>query len=292
MYQEIEDLSTDQFRRFAQLVYDRTNITLKDHKITLLSNRLRKRVRALGLASFDDYYQLLTDESTARGQHVEEHVHFLEAVTTNETYFWRTTHNFDMLREDILPELLQSFRGQNLRLWSAGCSSGEEPYNIAIELTEGMKKSGVFSFHIHASDISRHMVEFARVGVYSGRKIEKIPQAILHRYFRAVPDREGYFAVRDDLKAKVEFQQGNLFQHRADRFHCIFCRNVMIYFDRKDQERLVQSFYDALVPGGFLIVGHSESLFMMDTPFEFRHLEHGVAYFRAPASPSGARGSA
>lgn len=284
MYQEIEDLTGEQFARFAQLVYDRTSITLKDHKITLLSNRLRKRLRALDLDDFDAYYQLLTGDQAG-----EEHLHFLEAVTTNETYFWRTTHNFDMLREDILPDLLKIFRGEQLQFWSAGCSSGEEPYNIAIELTEGMKKSGVFSFEIQATDISRRMVEFARAGRYSGRKIEKVPQQILNRYFRPVPDRDGYHLVRDDIKDKIEFRMQNLFAEelaagdagaRPGRLHCIFCRNVMIYFDRKDQEKLVQRFFDALRPGGYLIVGHSESLFMMDTPFEFRHLEHGVAYYR------------
>ncbi|MCR9144281.1 MAG: protein-glutamate O-methyltransferase CheR [bacterium] len=277
MYKEIEDLSEEQFARFAKLVYDRTNITLKEHKITLLSNRLRKRLRALELDDFDDYYRLLTGDAAG-----DEQLHFLEAVTTNETYFWRTTHNFDMLREDILPELVKEFRGEKLQLWSAGCSSGEEPYNIAIELTEGMKKSGVFSFQILATDISRHVVEFARAGRYSGRKIEKIPQPILHRYFRPVAERAGYFVVRDDIKEKIEFRLQNLFEEagEAGRFHCIFCRNVMIYFDRKDQEQLVQRFFDALRPGGFLIVGHSESLFMMNTPFEFRHLPHGVAYFR------------
>ncbi len=289
MYHEIDDLSAEQFARFARLVYDRTNITLKEHKITLLSNRLRKRLRALALNDFDDYYRLLTDDGNS-----EEHVHFLEAVTTNETYFWRTTHNFDMLREDILPELIREFRGQTLRLWSAGCSSGEEPYNIAIELTEGMKKSGVFSFEILATDISRRMVEFARAGRYSGRKIEKIPQPILNRYFRPVEERAGYHVVRDDLKEKIRFELQNLFEDgpawQAGGMHCIFCRNVMIYFDRKDQEQLVQRFYDALRPGGFLIVGHSESLFMMDTPFEFRHLPHGVAYYR-PLSGQGRRGA-
>jgi chemotaxis protein methyltransferase CheR len=286
VYQEIEDLTDEQFARFARLVYDRTNITLKDHKITLLSNRLRKRLRALALDDFDAYYELLTGDAAG-----EEPVHFLEAVTTNETYFWRTTHNFDMLREDILPELLKEFRGQTLQLWSAGCSSGEEPYNIAIELTEGMKKSGVFSFQIEATDISRHMVEFARAGRYSGRKIEKIPQAILNRYFRPVEGRDGYYIVRDDIKDKIEFRMQNLFEpgpaNEAGRLHCIFCRNVMIYFDRNDQEKLVQRFYDALRPGGFLIVGHSESLFMMETPFEFRHLPHGVAYYRPLQDRSG-----
>ena len=291
MYQEIADLTEEQFTRFARLVYDRTNITLKEHNVTLLSNRLRKSLRALGLEDFDEYYRLLTGAQTG-----DEHIHFLEAVTTNETYFWRTTHNFDMLREDILPELLKNFRGEKLEIWSAGCSSGEEPYNIAIELTEGMKKSGVFSFEILATDISRRMIDFAQAGRYSGRKIEKIPQTILNRYFRPVEDRDGYFVVRDDIKDKIKFEIQNLFgpesgagagETYGNRKHVIFCRNVMIYFDRKDQEKLVRRFYNALRPGGYLIVGHSESLFMMETQFEFRHLTHGVAYYRARANETG-----
>lgn len=142
-----------------------------------------------------------------------------------------------------------------------------------------MKSAGVFPFHIQATDISRHMVEFAKVARYHGRKIEKVPPNILNRYFRPA-EREGYFVVRDDLKEKIDFRVENLFQPTAKNLHCIFCRNVMIYFDRADQEKLVASFFRALKPGGYLVVGHSESLFMMNTEFEFKHFEHGVAYHK------------
>lgn len=274
---EIGDLSLEQFTRFARLIHEKTGINLKEHKITLLSNRLRRRLRALGLRDFDDYYRFLTRPGAD-----EELVRFLEAVTTNETYFWRTTQNFEMLREEILPELLRQFPGQTLRFWSAGSSSGEEAYNLAIELTEGMKKNGVFEFRIEATDISQQVVDFAREARYSGRKIEKIPPAVLNRYFRPDENSPGHYIVRNDLRERVSFRVENLFESTVKDAHCVFCRNVMIYFQRSDQELLVNRFFQALRPGGFLIVGHSESLFMMNTPFEARNLKNGVAYWRRP----------
>ena len=270
---EIKELTPEQFERFSRLIHDRAFITLKEHKLTLLSNRLRRRMHALGLDSYDDYYKVVTGKDNE-----QEMVRFLEVVTTNETYFWRTIQNFAMLKQGILPELLQQFKKQKLRFWSAGCSSGEEPYNLAMELIEAMKKLGPFEYCIRASDLSQRMIEFAREGSYHGRKIEKIPPALLRRYFREESDRPGYYRVRDDIKKKIEFVNENLFEASVGDLHCIFCRNVMIYFSREDQERLIARFYDLLQPGGYLIVGHSESLHMFDTAFSHRQFDDGVAY--------------
>ncbi len=216
-----------------------------------------------------------------------EMVHFLEAVTTNESYFWRTTNNYDLLKETLLPDLLTRFKGAELKFWSAGCSTGEEPYNLAIELTEAMKNHGVFRFRIFASDISARVVDFAKAGRYSGRKIEKIPPVILNRYFAQVPDNSEEYEVRKDIKEKINFRKENLFKSELTGLHMIFCRNVMIYFSREDQERLVNHFFKQLIPGGFLIVGHSESLHMMNTGFRSVHFPKGVAYQK----PAEIRGS-
>ena len=274
LFQEIPDLTPEQFRRFAELIHQKASINLKENKITLLSNRLRKRLRALDMDDFNAYYQLLTNSPASK----EEMGYFLEVVTTNESYFWRTTQNFELLKENILPELLRTFRDETLNFWSAGCSTGEEPYNLAMELVEGMKKSGFFFYKILATDISQRVIDFAQAGRYSGRKIEKIPAVYLHRYFHRVEDKEGYHVVRPDIKQKVDFQLGYLFESKYPPQHCIFCRNVMIYFTREDQQRLANRLYDTLKPGGFLIIGHSESLHMMDTPFKARHFEKGVVY--------------
>ena len=272
-FSEIPDLSIEQFQRFAKLIHEKAHIHLKEHKVTLLSNRLRKRLRALQLESYDDYFKYISDEQTAQ----KEMVHFLEAVTTNESYFWRTTQNYEALKKNVLPELIKSFRGQKLKFWSAGCSTGEEPYNLAMELVESMKSLGHFEWELLGSDISNRVVEFARQGIYSGRKIEKVPENILRRYVRKLEDQDAY-QVRDDLRQKIDFQVENLFQARHRGLHCIFCRNVMIYFNRDDQQKLVNRFYDMLVDGGYLFIGHAESLQMLDTQFTTRPTEEGVLY--------------
>ena len=274
---QIPDLTTEQFEKFAKLIHREASITLKPGKITLLSNRLRKRLRELRMLDFDDYYRYI-----ARGgkESNQEMVHFLEVVTTNESYFWRTTNNFDLLKESLLPDLLKNFPGQPLTFWSAGCSTGEEPYNLAIELVEAMVKLGPYNFTVQASDISNRVVEFAKEGSYEGRKIERIPPTILKRYF--VPDRDNpaLYRVRDDIRERVNFRVENLFTAKPPHSHVIFCRNVMIYFSREDQEKLANHFYTLLKPGGYLIVGHSESLHMMNTGFRAIHFPAGIAYAR------------
>lgn len=277
-YVEIPDLSLEQFRRFAALIHDLAGINLNDRKVTLLSNRLRRRLRALNLDSFDQYYTLIAEAKDSA-----ELPRFLEAVTTNETYFWRTTQNFELLREELLPDLLRRFPGQKLRFWSAGSSSGEEAYNMAIELVEGMKKNGVFDFSIEGTDISERVVQFAREAIYSGRRIEKVPPVILQRYFRPDADHPGAHRVRPDIQARVQFRVENLFASTVRQVHCIFCRNVMIYFRREEQENLVERFYNALLPGGYMIIGHSESLFNMHTRFRTVSMAHGLAYQRPEA---------
>ena len=272
---ELPDLSDEQFARFAELISRRAHIHIRENKKLLLSNRLRKRLRVLQLENYDDYYRLLT---SPEGK--SEMVHFLEVITTNETYFWRTAQNFEMLKEDILPALLRHSGGETLRFWSAGCSSGEEPYNLAMELSSAMVRTGYFDYRIQATDLSQRMIEFARQGVYSGRKIEKIPSQALRRYFLESKESSGSYEVRSDIKERIDFKVGSLFEGTEAPAHCIFCRNVMIYFSRETQEELALKFYRTLKPGGFLVIGHSESLHMMNTPFMARNFPRGIAYYK------------
>ncbi|MBL8020640.1 MAG: protein-glutamate O-methyltransferase CheR [Leptospirales bacterium] len=266
-----DDLSLELFKKFAEIIHREASITLREHKLVLLSNRLRRRLRATGVATFEAYLDYLQSNDS-------EMRYFLEVVTTNESYFWRTTANFDLLKKDILPALLAQFPGQELRFWSAGCSTGEEPYNLAMELTEAMKTCGIFKYSILATDISASVIAFAREGQYTGRKIEKIPPVLLYRYFRPVVDKPDHFEVRPDIKAKINFRVGNLFTEENRGIHMIFCRNVMIYFGRPEQEIVIRRFYDSLYPGGWLIIGYSESLHMIDTQFKGVHFPDGVAY--------------
>ncbi|MBW7857946.1 MAG: protein-glutamate O-methyltransferase CheR [Leptonema sp. (in: Bacteria)] len=271
-FQEIPDLTTEQFNKFAQVIHEWAGIHLKDHKVTLLSNRLRKRLRNLNLNNYDEYYSYLLNDKGS------EMVHFLEVVTTNESYFWRTTQNYDALKTIVLPEVLKLYSKQELQIWSAGCSTGEEPYNLAIELIEAMRKVGFFNFKITATDISNRVVEFAKAGQYTGRKIEKIPPDILNRYFRSLPNDSAVFEVREDIKAKIDFKVENLFQSTPNGMHIIFCRNVMIYFQREEQTVLVERFYKALKPGGYLFIGHAESLQMLETNFQTVSTPLGILY--------------
>jgi chemotaxis protein methyltransferase CheR len=271
-YADIPDMTSDQFDRFSKLIHERAGIHLKEHKITLLSNRIRKRLRTLNIRDYDDYYQFLLNGNP------EEMVHFLEVVTTNESYFWRTTQNFDALKTFVLPELLKRQPDRELKLWSAGCSTGEEPYNLAIELIESMRRLGYFKFRIVATDISARVIEFARQGRYSGRKIEKVPPDILRRYFRTVPEDPDALEIREDIKQKIEFRVENLFESTPAGMHVIFCRNVMIYFKREEQKVLVDRFYSSLLPGGYLFIGHAESLQMLDTEFRTISTPLGVLY--------------
>ena len=272
-FQAIPDLTLEQFTKFAVLIKKVANITLSETKITMLSNRLRKRLQILNLGDFNEYYALLTGPEGDK-----EMVFFLEVITTNESYFWRTTKNFDILKENILPILLKEFNGESLKFWSAGCSTGEEPYNIAMELTESMKNHGVFNFEILATDISKRVIEFAQTGIYTGRKLEKVPPPILSRYFVRSQEDPDHYTVRSDIKKRVTFRVSNLFEYLPENKHCIFCRNVMIYFSREVQEVLVQRFYQALRPGGFLVIGHSESLQLMKSDFKPISFENGIVY--------------
>lgn len=274
VFPEIPDMSLEQFQRFALVIHERTGIHLKEHKITLLSNRIRKRLRALSLTDYDAYYDYLKAHDDS------EMVRFFEVITTNESYFWRTTQNYEALKTIVLPEILKAFRGEELHIWSAGCSTGEEPYNLGMELIEAMRKVGFFSFRILATDLSERVIEFARAGRYSGRKIEKVPPDILSRYFRPVQDEAGVYEVREDIRKKIDFQIDNLFTSTHTGMHVIFCRNVMIYFKREEQKVLVERFYNALKPGGYLFIGHAESLQMLDTRFSTVHSPLGILYRR------------
>jgi len=275
-FPDIVDLKPEQFRRFSELVFQKAGITMKENKITLLSNRLRRRMKELRMTDFDEYYRLLT---SAEGN--SELPEFLEAVTTNESYFWRTTVHFDLIKNRLLPDLIARYPGKKLGFYSAGCSTGEEPYNLAIELVESMKVNGVFDFEILAVDISKRVIDSAKAGRYFGRKIERIPPAILNRYFRQDTEKPDHFRVRDDIRNRVQFVNANLFLYKpAAPVHCVICRNVMIYFDRPTQEKLIDRFYEFLVPGGYLIVGHAESLHSLKTRFSHISFEEGTVYRR------------
>jgi chemotaxis protein methyltransferase CheR len=246
-----------------ELVYNHSRINLGPDKKELVSARLGKRLRATRLTSIGDYCRFLQDESSA-----EELSHLIDAISTNHTYFFREPGHFDFLTQKAIPELLtrrSKERWQTFNLWSAACSSGEEPYSIAITLADTLAAvKPAWPWRIEATDISHRVLQRARVGVYKEDAVLKVPANLLRTSFqKGFGPQEGNYRIKSTLQEMVTFRQLNLLEGAPpfrDPFQVIFCRNVMIYFDRPTQEELISRLSRLLVPGGYLMVGHSESL--------------------------------
>lgn len=248
----LRPISDSELRGIVQLVYDASGINLQEGKRELVEARLQKRMRQLGLHSYRDYLALVDGDDTG-----EERQRLLDAVATNFTSFLREPAHFDFLRQRIATEAVA--RGRDLSIWCAASSSGEEPVTIAVTLRE----AGCKDFSILASDISHKALTVARRGVYPAASARAFPLQLLRRYFeRGEGEQEGLARVKADLRAHVTYQALNLIEEQrlGRTFDAIFCRNVMIYFDRQTQQRVVAMLERHLAPGGHLFISHSESL--------------------------------
>jgi chemotaxis protein methyltransferase CheR len=257
---ELTKLTEEEFDRFRTFIYGKTGIRMADGKITLLSNRIRRRLRDLGIDSFEDYYHQLT-----RDRLPGELEQFIDAVTTNETHFFRTGGHFDWFSGAFLPELLnqaaEKKHDRSLRVWSAACSSGEELYTLAICIDEMLHRFGGWRISLLGSDISETMITAAKRGVFPDRSLEHVSAERRRKYFTHLPDENGW-AIRPRLVQMCEFQRHNLLDPiRSARQDCIFIRNVFIYFDRESKQRAVRNLIDALAPGGFLVVGPADGIY-------------------------------
>jgi chemotaxis protein methyltransferase CheR len=254
-------LSAEAYRFIVDLIYRHSRIKLGSDKQALLSSRLTKRLRSIGLSSFDEYCAVL--RSPQSQDEIEE---LLDLISTNHTRFYREPDHFDYLIAKILPPLIPTLiaRHSPLRVWSAASSSGEEPYTLAIVLSEFLRAFPAVDWQICASDISNRVLTAAKQGVYRMDAVEPVPPDLLKRYFqKGFGAQEGKCRVRSELRDKVRYERINLFQHEYPiplQQHVIFCRNVMIYFDIPSREQAVKRMSHYLAPGGYLIVGHSESL--------------------------------
>jgi chemotaxis protein methyltransferase CheR len=254
-------MKDSEFDFIRRVVYQRSRINLSSDKRQLVSARLGKRLRATQLATVAEYCDLL--QSAGAG---EELPHLIDAISTNHTYFFREPVHFDVLRDQVIPALATT-RG-TFRIWSAACSSGEEPYSIAITLARaGLARP----WEVAGTDISHRILAKAAAAIYPGEHLASLPAEVIHSHFeRGVGPQEGNFRVRAGLRERVAFHHLNLLEGEPpyrEPFQAIFCRNVRIYFDRKTQEELVSRLTRWLVPGGYLFVGHSESL---------THLRHSL----------------
>jgi chemotaxis protein methyltransferase CheR len=247
--------------RFRQLVLQATGINMRETKRALLVARLMQRLRQLGLDSFSEYYDhLKADES---GQ---ELLTFINRVTTNKTSFFREPHHFEFLRTSIIPAI-RARREPHLRIWSAGCSSGEEPYSIAITVREAPGFTGNFDAHILASDIDTEMLERAKAGIYPEESLAELPLARKRAHFlRGYGAFAGSAQARAEVRNMIDFRRINLAEPAwpvLPRFDVIYCRNVIIYFSRDLQQQVIQRLAAHLKPDGYLFLGHSENLFWL-----------------------------
>jgi len=253
-----DTLADADYEFLRRLVYEHSRIHLGPDKRALVSGRVAKRLRALNISSYHEYCQWLKTQADA-----EELTDLVDVISTNHTHFFREEKHFDWLRTALLPQWRRGHdEHETFRAWSAASSTGEEPYTLAIVLAEWFGLDG--NWTIDATDISTRVLARAEQAIYDGEKTAPIPPELLRRYFqRGVGQWDGCFRVREQLRRHVRFQHLNLLQPRypfAQRCQLIFCRNVMIYFDRPTQETLIGKLTEQLEPGGHLLVGHSESL--------------------------------
>lgn len=267
MAKEREFVFTDKdFRQIQNLVGRHTGISLSDAKRDLVYSRLARRLRALGLVHFKDYTRLLEDE------HEDELIQFTNAITTNLTSFFRENHHFEHLAKTALPEIMKrNASSRRIRIWSAGCSTGEEPYSLAMIVRETVPETQGWDVKILATDLDSNVLERAQNGLYTEERVNGISKSRLRKYFlKGRGENSEYVRVSQGLQELITFKQLNLMHEWPLKgpFDIIFCRNVVIYFDKPTQKILFERYAEILHPEGYLYVGHSESLYRVTKRFE------------------------
>lgn len=267
----IKNLTIDdrEFRQIRTLVYDRFGINLTDQKRSLVVGRLQKLLRDEGFGSFKQYYEAVCSDTS--GSSLDK---LVNRISTNYTYFNREQAHFEFFARNVLPPLLERQRKANqrdLRIWSAGCSSGEEPYMLTMLMMEhlGLEYDS-WNAGVLATDISDQALGKAKKGVYEEDQVARVPAAIKHKYFKK--EKEGSWQVVEKLQSQVTFRRFNLMNSQFPfkrPFQVIFCRNVMIYFDTPTRQALVKRYHRHLEPGGYLFIGHSETLGRDQEDFQY-----------------------
>ncbi len=271
-------LSDVAFKQLCDLIYERTGILFQDNKKYLLESRLLPRLRARNCASFEEYCHLLRYDAW-----LDQELHALfSLVTTNETCFWRDAAQLDAFMSTVLPAVMADNQATSrLRLWSAGCSTGDEPYTLAIMLLEHPPLVK-WSIEILATDISDSVLQTARKGVYGPYAVRNVPPAMLKKYFTV---EDGQYVLSSKVKHLVKFANVNLYDRPRLKLirglDVIFCRNCLIYFGEEARQRVLDDFYDCLKPNGYLVIGFSESLHGLTRAFRPVHANRAVVYRKA-----------
>ena len=260
----VEKLSREDFKDLRDYIYDQSGLHFSDAKLYFLENRISKRLKELDLKTYREYFQLF------------------DAITTNETSFYRNPPQIDAFAKNILPEVVKSIkaRGQRtLKIWSAACSSGEEPYTLAMVLKDRADLIQGLQTTVYATDISNEILDKAKQGVYNAYTMRHLPPRMSRAYFQPA---DHHFGVVDSVKSLVQVTYFNLVDYAGYRrfrnMDIILCRNVLIYFDQKVKREIVKGFWDSLNGGGYLLIGHSESLHNINRDFKMQHYSRALAY--------------
>jgi len=259
-------LSDPEFIEIKEYVKKNYGINLSNDKKSLVYSRLRAPIAQLGMDSFSEYFEYLINDKT--GKAADE---FINRISTNHTFFMREKEHFNFMVESVLPEIEAKVRDRDMRMWCAACSSGEEAYTLQILLQEYFSGKS-WNTQMLASDVSTKALNIAYNGIYSAESLQVMPKNWINNYFEVYDS--SFYQVKNIIKKEILFRKINLMDEKLDgvfgkKFHIIFCRNVMIYFDEGTRDRLVQKLYNLLETGGYLFIGHSERVDNVKVPFKF-----------------------
>ena len=280
-------LSEDVFRLIRDVIKDYCGLYFDDSSRYLIEKRLSRRVKNHHLNDFRDYYRFIRYDKNTE----QELSAIMDILTVNETYFFREQNQLKAFSEEILEELKGTNKaGRTLKIWSAGCSTGEEPYTISMLINEKGNFNG-WDIEICGSDINQRVLQTARRGIYKKNSFRTTEPYYIKKYFS---EEDGSFQINDDVKKNVNFSYLNLLDPFKTRFlgnmDVIFCRNVLIYFDNASRRRVIENFYNRLVDGGYLLLGHAESLINISTAFTLKHLKNDMVYQKPLQGPRAGSG--
>ena len=276
-------LSEEEFRRLCEFLYRRTGMSFTEAKRYYVERRISERMAATGSVTFASYFARLRSDTDGE---VER---FVNAFTVNETYFYREDHQLRCLTNDLLAQRVSAMDpSRAIRIWSVPCSTGEEPYSIAIWLLEHWPLVDKYEIEIVGSDIDTGVLEAARAGVFGKRALQRLPAELVAKYFTATGDS---WKILDDLRESVRFSRVNIVERGETRAHgrfdVVFCRNVLIYFDDVSRRIAAENLYENLEPGGFICLGHTESMSRITPLFEVQRFADAIVYRRPPENANG-----
>ena len=272
-------VTAEQFRQLCDYLYRETGLVFSEQKRYFVERRIAERMAATGTRSFASYFAYLRNASNA------ELEPFINAFTVNETYFYREEYQLRCLTRDLLKSRISEKKtGDSIRIWSLPCSTGEEPYSLAIWLLENWPQVDAYEIEIIGSDIDTAVLEAARAAIYGKRALMRLTEDLIEKYFEMVDDQ--HWRLIEDLRGSVLFAPVNAVEsddvRKFGRFDVIFCRNMLIYFDDASRRVAAENLYEALLPGGYLCLGHAESMSRISGLFEICRFEDAIVYRRPP----------